>query len=71
MVVYKTIKIPEAELKKVFESRRLLLLKGINKLKPKLRDAIQEEIKDFDKLTIGIIVGIGAKLLIQELEDGK
>ena len=52
----KTIKIPEQEFKRVKEARRLLVMRGINKLKPKLRDAIKKEIVNSDKLTMGIII---------------
>lgn len=67
----KTIKIPEREYEKVKKARKLLVMNGINKLNPKIRKVIEEKIENFDKFTMGIIIGIGATLIIQELEDNK
>ena len=63
----KTIKIPEQEFERVKEARELLALHGINSLNDQTKKIVKEEIKDFEKLTIGIIIGIGATVLIQEL----
>lgn len=63
----KTIKIPEQELERVKEARRLVAMQGLNKLDESSRVAIQKNVAGFDKLTLGIIIGIGATVLIQEL----
>ena len=63
----KTIKIPEQEFKKVKEARQLLAMNGINSLDTRIKQVVQNEIKDFEKLTMGIIIGIGAVILIQAL----
>jgi hypothetical protein len=63
----KTIKIPELEFERVREARQLLAMNGLNSLNPQMQKVIQNEIKDFEKLTMGIIIGIGATLLIQAL----
>ena len=65
----KTIKIPQEAYNKVMESRKLLVMRGLNKLKPKLKDAIKKEIIESNKITLGVVIGIGATLLIQELSD--
>lgn len=67
----KTIKIPEKEYDLVLKARKLLVKKGLNRLKPSTRKIIETQIKDFDKLTIGIIIAIGSSLLISELECKK
>ncbi len=63
----KTIKIPLQEWDRVREARELLALNGINRLDNHIREIVKDEIKDFEKLTMGIIIGIGATILIQEL----
>ena len=63
----KTIKISETEFERVKKARTLLAMEGINKLEPKTIETIKNDVKDFDKLTMGIIIGIGVTLLIQEL----
>lgn len=65
----KTVKLPEQEFEKVREARRLLAIRGIGRLEPRARETIQEEISGFEKLTMGIIIGIGATLLIQALTE--
>lgn len=65
----KTIKIPEQEFERVKEARQLLAMNGINSLDAHIKQVVQKEIKDFEKLTMGIIIGIGATLLIQALSD--
>ncbi|MBU0907827.1 MAG: hypothetical protein KKD18_03415 [Nanoarchaeota archaeon] len=63
----KTIKIPEQEFERVKEARQLLAMNGIGSLTAETQKVVKNEIKDFDKMTLGIIIGIGATLLIQEL----
>ncbi len=63
----KTIKIPEQEFRRVKHARELLALNGINSLDNHIQEVVKEEIKDFEKLTMGIIIGIGATILIQAL----
>lgn len=63
----RTVKIPEYEFERVKKARQLLAMNGINSLTIETQKAIQNKIKDFDKMTMGIIIGIGATLLIQEL----
>ena len=63
----KTIKIPEQEFERVKEARQLLAMNGIGSLTSETQKVIQKEIVDYDKMTLGIIIGIGATLLIQEL----
>ena len=65
----KTIKIPEQELDRVKEARRLVAMQGLNRLDDKSKNAIQKDVADFDKLTLGIIIGIGSILLIQALSN--
>jgi len=63
----KTIKIPEAEFDRVKKARELLAMNGIGSLNQETQKVVKNEIKDFEKLTMGIIIGIGATLLIQAL----
>lgn len=65
----KTVKIPEQELERVKEARRLVAMQGLNRLDNESKEIIQKEVADFDKLTLGIIIGIGATLLIQALSN--
>ena len=63
----KTIKIPEEEWKKLEEVRKLLITNGINNLEGQVRKDAERGIENNKNLTWGIIIGIGATLLIQEL----
>lgn len=65
----KTIKIPEEEWKKLEEVRKLLMTKGINSLKGDIRKDAEIGIENNKHLTWGIIIGIGATLLINALSE--
>ena len=63
----KTIKIPEEEYKKLEDVRKLLITNGISNLQGQVRKDAEKQIENNKNLTWGIIIGIGATLLIQEL----
>ncbi len=63
----KTIKIPEDEWKKLEEVKKLLTIHGINSLEGQIRKDAERGIENNKNLTWGIIIGIGATLLIQAL----
>jgi len=65
----KTIKIPVQEWDRVRKARNLVAMEGLNKLDAKSKDAIKKDVTDFEKLTMGIIIGIGSTLLIQALSN--
>jgi len=65
----KTLKIPEEEWKKLEEVRRLLITNGITNLEGQIRKDAEKQIQNNKNLTWGIIIGIGATLLIQELSN--
>lgn len=65
----KTIKIPEEEWKKLDEVRKLLIVKGINSLDEQIRKDAERGLENNKNLTWGIIIGIGATLLIQALSE--
>ena len=63
----KTIKIPEDEWRKLEEVKKLLTIHGINSLEGQIRKDAEKGIENNKNLTWGIIIGIGATLLIQAL----
>jgi hypothetical protein len=65
----KTIKIPESEWKKLEEVRKLLAINGINRLDEQIKRDAQRSIENSRNITWGIIIGIGATLLIQALSE--
>lgn len=65
----KTLKIPEEEWKKLEEVRRLLVINGINSLSGQIRKDAERQIENNKNLTWGIIIGIGATLLIKALSE--
>jgi len=65
----KTIKIPECEYNKLKEARNLLAMKGIDSLNQDAKREAERGIKDYEKLTLGVIIGIGMTLLIEALAD--
>lgn len=65
----KTVKIPVEEYNKIIEARKLLALKGVTNLEQSSGALIANDVKDFEKFTLGIIIGIGATLLIQALSE--
>ena len=62
----KTIKISEEYFKKLKEAQKLLIFEGINKLNTDIKKEIN---KNFEKLTLGLIIGVGATLLVQALSE--
>ena len=64
----KTVKIPSGEYNKIIEARKLLVIKGLDGLKPESQELIQQQV-NFEKFTLGVIIGIGATLLIQALSE--
>lgn len=65
----KTIKIPESDFQKLEEVRKLLAIRGINSLDQEIRKDAERNIENSKNITWGIIIGIGATLLIQALND--
>ncbi len=65
----KTLKIPENEWKKLEEVRKLLVVKGIGNLDERIRRDAEKGVENNKNLTWGIIIGIGATLLIQALSN--
>ena len=63
----RTLRIPAEDFNKIHEAKKMLIMKGVENLDRDLRGQIQKQSSDFEKFTIGLIVGIGATLLIQEL----
>lgn len=65
----KTIKIPEEEWKKLEEVKKLLITNGIGSLEGQIRKDAERQIENNKNLTWGIIIGIGATLLIEALSE--
>ncbi len=67
----KTLKIPEEDWKKLEAVRKLLTLNGITNLNvdESIRKSAEKRIEASKNLTWGIIIGIGATLLIQALSE--
>lgn len=65
----KTLKIPEEQWEKLEQVRKLLAMKGIGSLEGQVRIDAEKQIESNKNLTWGIIIGIGATLLIQALSN--
>ena len=65
----KTIKIPEEDWKKLDEVRKLLMTRGIGSLEGQVKKDAERQIENNKNLTWGVIIGIGATLLIQALSE--
>lgn len=59
-----TIKVTEEEYQLIHTARQKLAMQGLNKLRPAFQ---KSELSDMERFTLGTIVGIGALLLIKEL----
>ena len=68
MAEVKTVRLNEEEYEKLIEARNQLLHKGIDGLPPKFREVIKKEVQEeMGRFTLGLIVGIGAMALVEEL----
>ncbi|MBS3139645.1 hypothetical protein J4479_01435 [Candidatus Woesearchaeota archaeon] len=59
-----TIKVSDEEYNMIVEARKKLAMEGINKLPLEIKN---KQLTDLEKFTLGAIVGIGAWLLLKEL----
>lgn len=69
MAELKTIKVNEEDFDRVIKAREELINKGVNSLPEGYRELVREEIKGEMKLTNGLIVALGAILLIKLLSE--
>ncbi|MFH1333198.1 MAG: hypothetical protein ABIH53_03110 [archaeon] len=65
----KSIKLEGPDFNRVIEAKQQLMLNGINALPNEIRNVIKQELREELQLTNGLIVGLGALLLINILSD--
>ena len=59
-----TIKVSDKEYGMILQARKKVTFEGVNKLPSEIRD---NELSELEKVTLGAIVGIGALMLLKEL----